>query len=1615
MVAPIVQVHFVDLETKTNVYPGVTATLRDMRTKMRITLDQSVSDPSHIQNATATIALRDGSDRAKSYELSIGQNEITQGVEGDMKHPFEINKQYSVRIILELSDKASNESSVYVGEFTYGDNENEPSYDRFIYRDPSNLDEFSQTECKLVDHKYFEEGGSIKIDCPIDFKEPSIDTRKPVSLRFVFDEVDNYPGTENDSDNTEHKKAYINLTYEEDGRYEFEETDMKGGLENDRVYHILVTAKYADGYYIQKTLNDNAHLIVNPVIIVEPYGLGHDDTGAGDLNTSTAAVLHVQKDTIGVSESNIPAKDEFMLKIFQNEVPMYTANLYVSDGVTTIRVIDEVAKDFLTYTLLSGDLNKVGTPVAEDDGTHNFAAQIFASYDTLPGTSIASLEKPSNVVSGTYVNDYTPLTQVNVANAWMVATNVGFNGPSGIGLNRQLDMDDAITINGYTVAPDIGIVGSFYKTAHFGSGVTDGLLKDLDVATTMFKYEMSVTNGDEVDNWQLVKKIHQIQGTVGKTSQENYIDVINASEQANDDGEYPNIPYTGTAGTSGPAQPAIYFRICETVLSDVVFSEDQIVKVRVTIVTPDKSTDVGSKESNMSVVVKKINRYTMTVRTASEPLFTGSGAEGVLAIPINAEGLGADLNFASARFESNLDGDNADITQTDHDDDAEGGHDDDQFNLIVVNPSKRGVGVANAINYTVTYKINDPNGGTVSIKSESYAINVIDDPTTANFAVTNYSYHTFKNNSESSFTFNVSFTGGIDGVNVYFQSTNDDNNASNDIARLLVLNVPRASGNSQSNLLVMLTNTSAQSSGATSGITVNDIDGNDSTTTWLNYRSGTISFVPYKSLRVFGSIIDGDDDIIENNDSVDTKRILNIPVKIEMPDNVVLVGGVVESHKGTKLTWSDNSWEYSNTSVTPSYDLVDNGVNNSGEVVVVPDDSSKLSYAVNTNYPAPYTFNFVLRIKLASVDDNTVYYSEPVTVEFTSAAVDMSGATALVKRGSNVTTLKALIGQFERTDASNLNVTEFKLVDAGSDANVCIATQVGVKTVPTDAQLDGVIADSSRSMITTAAEVDGWSVKNTYADGAPRPKVNLYYYINAAVVSVSPPAPNGDGLNASNSFTLNHANGLGLYAIFYQNQGAKEYPFFNAYTARTSSGTNKSWYKSKVFYGPKSDHGDTTTDSDKAGLTLVYTGIDDGSLFPEITRRVEYEVKVGSNLTNANTGYENEPIWLLSLQTSGAATSSSESFNFRLLETGMFTSHNSFGQLSLRYNVVSDPDPESPAVNVLSSSTINPVQAVNTVHTYNLSQGGYEKSDTLKLVPRMKAGVTYTEKRGTTAVIEDKDSQPTYLSLVDGAKTLYTCAGKPSVNVVGTSSIHSGDNPDRRAVKLTIDANGLSREGIQSVNFILFKEGDLTDPEAAADGTDISVSFESTSAGLRSYTVSGDATLSLTDNLMPDETQELVLDDEGPVGSYILELGTLDENDESVLFLPGGSVLETGDITVLAVVSTRVGTDVDYNTVTHPDSPDPLLSATTFQNNSGSIEFVLTHSGQSWSPLNNDLVLKWDINNGGGFVNVDYSVTKLTETTYKFSFIGHSNYAIKVELSKDGIILFDNWLSPPPS
>ena len=235
----------------------------------------------------------------------------------------------------------------------------------------------------------------------------------------------------------------------------------------------------------------------------------------------------------------------------------------------------------------------------------------------------------------------------------------------------------------------------------------------------------------------------------------------------------------------------------------------------------------------------------------------------------------------------------------------------------------------------------------------------------------------------------------------------------------------------------------------------------------------------------------------------------------------------------------------------------------------------------------------------------------------------------------------------------------------------------GVWTKYNDLNMIGVKADSTLT-VATIPDKNGWLIKNganivTTVNGVTTttaPKVNLYYYVNTvpgyipANPTAQPPTVAVESKQTvADSFTLNQATGLGLYAVFNQNSGAKQFPFFIVYTTQTGSGDKASWYKSNVFYAPASGN------PLNSGITLAYSGTDNLSFRPDIPaeRRVKYEVNLGSS--NANADYASEFVKLLSFQTSGNATSTAPGdFNFQLLETGMFTSHASTGLVSLTYN-----------------------------------------------------------------------------------------------------------------------------------------------------------------------------------------------------------------------------------------------------------------------------------------------------------------------------------------------------------
>jgi hypothetical protein len=200
---------------------------------------------------------------------------------------------------------------------------------------------------------------------------------------------------------------------------------------------------------------------------------------------------------------------------------------------------------------------------------------------------------------------------------------------------------------------------------------------------------------------------------------------------------------------------------------------------------------------------------------------------------------------------------------------------------------------------------------------------------------------------------------------------------------------------------------------------------------------------------------------------------------------------------------------------------------------------------------------------------------------------------------------------------------------------------------------DSTIISDSANIITKSNK--GWTVVNPAAVNNKVPKVNLYYYT----------------MSASTSFTMgrvNESSDLGMWYIINQNAGAKQYPFLIAYTQPTASGNAASWYKSKIFYGPSVSIGNPTPDPTRSGFTLLYTGTDNVSLYPEIPadRRVKLAVNANLSLPVApNANLSSESVMTVSIHTSSnAAETVAGDFNFSLVYAGVVTSGTSFSNIN---------------------------------------------------------------------------------------------------------------------------------------------------------------------------------------------------------------------------------------------------------------------------------------------------------------------------------------------------------------
>jgi hypothetical protein len=517
---------------------------------------------------------------------------------------------------------------------------------------------------------------------------------------------------------------------------------------------------------------------------------------------------------------------------------------------------------------------------------------------------------------------------------------------------------------------------------------------------------MSVNEGE----FQVVQNAYMIQGDAAKTVQENAIDILSlpgTSKQTIGDGLFDNIP--GTDGVLGSAQPDMYVWIDEDELTRLGAVQGDGIKISVTIQPPaGQTTRPDATESNQVALMHRVNRYSMDVGTDSEPTFTGSGTDGILSIPINNE----TTPDNDVYLDSSIVYINSYALPASHSQDTD---EDGVYNHLIEAPQNRGT--SDVFKYQVAFIINDVNGdGTITgPRSDEYEIYLKDEPTVANFTISNFEYKVFNDDSESSFQFDVQFQDvgdtSIDGIMGYWKYGEEE--------EVLVAKVERSDGGSQSNLTVTLTTISAESSSSSHGIYVKDISGNAVSYLWPNFTYANIVFKPYYTPKV-----DSSDDEPVVIDAPFTEPILNIPV-IDLPANVSLTGGVLELYNATFMNWDNDLNKYDGAgSIAASFHLEEN----TQDVTTDIENNDSLEIDLG-NTPSTHTMD--LSVKLASTVDSRVFYSKSVVLVFDSVSVDMSGMTVTIRRGSNDVNLKAEYVDYttDPESAPNLNVTAVELID----------------------------------------------------------------------------------------------------------------------------------------------------------------------------------------------------------------------------------------------------------------------------------------------------------------------------------------------------------------------------------------------------------------------------------------------------------------------------------------------------------------------------------------------------------------------------------------------------------
>jgi hypothetical protein len=851
--------------------------------------------------------------------------------------------------------------------------------------------------------------------------------------------------------------------------YDIKLIDVSGGyLENDVTYTVRAAVNVTDHsnntyYRVSSESRDVTFDLTRPVIDnIVPYdvqndggqdGVFHPDSTDVDSASQIVATIYVDN---AAYELYAPNQTNGILFIFydssDNEVARTSEYPFVNDSSSSSNLYNIHLDEISNTSLTNGTPYKVKAQVTLIDHSGNEEDRLSAEFY-------------SNVI---FTQNIAPVPYVEISNTWALVTN---------------DDPESYTDN-FANSPYIGISGNFGKNAQFGSLY----YKLLDTTSTKFKLEYRVlvldsssnvltdASGNAIDlsgnaiPWTPVNKAKLVLQDLSNNEL-----LADAAERARagtlstfSSGEYANIPGTGLGTDQGDI---VFFIPQQQVGTTDAFDETDKVQVKVSVVDRSSPALWGGLTTSMPTVsdplqvILKIDEYSYEVGTASEPWNSVDASDNLLInIPVSwnsihsysvkvsykystGDSYGAEVEFEKDDYPSTV--------------------------FFVVDPTQ---GTTHTLYYRVRYVVTNSNLGEGATTAGIFTMEDVPNkffPESSDYAILNADYATFNTDASSNITFDLSFNidpaNRLDGVNVYFTSTDSN-----------IEKVRIGSYTTPGSITITLIDVT-DASGV--HLEIMDPSGNIVTSdfSWDKYDSASISFEAFRDARVESGLdsnpgasyfeVNSASDPEESgfyvesgsNDDFgnpDVNPIWNVPVLTTPSEDgdITLSGGVINSVYNTDPSNNDPttdtsiSWESdeSYTDVHFAYELtlVKNDDYDNPTQFTVHSHTHTLPHVhienldIDTSTEAKYE---VLITKVFSSSSEREV-SVPTSIVFYSIYVDTPNMDITVRPVSNTTVVNL---SWDELDISGNSVTDSGQEPSSFDNNI-YAHYITYRTDPSD-------------------------------------------------------------------------------------------------------------------------------------------------------------------------------------------------------------------------------------------------------------------------------------------------------------------------------------------------------------------------------------------------------------------------------------------------------------------------------------------------------------------------------------------------------------------------------------